>query len=170
MAATSPTSGATTTTSSPPCGTRSTGAWSATDSFPPPRNGCARSGSWLAWAIALGVSERWIHAFDGLPVSQPTWYVSRGGFDLDSFDRSLSRFSSGTEQALLTSRRGAGDSWSGGGGLSGGSSGGGMGGGGGAPSKNRPQLVFWSRKAPFLVKKPGPMRYPLARCSLTCLL
>jgi len=86
---------------------------------------------WLAWAIALGVSERWIHAFDGLPVSQPTWYVSRGGFDLDSFDRSLSRLSSGTEQALLTSRRGAGDFWSGGGGLSGGSSGGGMGGGGG---------------------------------------
>jgi hypothetical protein len=78
---------------------------------------------WLAWAIALGVGERWIHAFDGLPVSQPTWYVSGGGFDLDSFDRSLSRFSSGTEQALLTSRRG--------GGLSGGSSGGGMGGGGG---------------------------------------
>ena len=86
---------------------------------------------WLPWAIALGVSERWIHAFDGLPVSQPSWYVSRGGFDLDGFDRSLSRFSSGTEQALLTSRRGAGDSWSGSGGLSGGSSGGGMGGGGG---------------------------------------
>ena len=87
---------------------------------------------WLAWAVALGVSERWIHAFDGLPVSQPSWYVSRGGFDLDGFDRSLSRFSSGTEQALLTSRRGAGDSWSGSGGLSGGSSGGGMGGGGGS--------------------------------------
>ena len=86
---------------------------------------------WLAWAIALGVSERWIHAFDGLPVSQPSWYVSRGGFDLDGFDRSLSRFFSATEQALLTSRRGAGDSWSGSGGLSGGSSGGGMGGGGG---------------------------------------
>ncbi|HEY4908566.1 MAG TPA: DUF2207 domain-containing protein, partial [Methylomirabilota bacterium] len=29
---------------------------------------------WLAWAIALGISERWIHAFDGLPVSEPTWY------------------------------------------------------------------------------------------------
>lgn len=89
---------------------------------------------WLAWAIALGVSERWIHAFDGLPVSEPGWYTSAGGFDLGSFDRSLIRFSSYTEGAILTSRRGGdgGDgSWSGGGGLSGGSSGGGMGGGGG---------------------------------------
>ncbi len=86
---------------------------------------------WLAWAIALGVSERWIHSFDGLPVSAPAWYTARGGFDLGSFDRSLARLSSGTERALLTSRRGGDGSWSGGGGLSGGSSGGGMGGGGG---------------------------------------
>lgn len=85
---------------------------------------------WLAWAIALGVSERWIHGFEGLPVSEPTWYSGRGGFNLDSFDRSLARFSSDTEQAILTSRRG-GDSLSGGGGFSGGSSGRGMGGGGG---------------------------------------
>ena len=91
---------------------------------------------WLAWAIALGVSERWIHAFDGLPVSEPGWYTSAGGFNLRTFDKSLSRFSSHTEGAILTSRRGGdgsgGDgSWSGGGGFSGGSSGGGMGGGGG---------------------------------------
>jgi uncharacterized membrane protein len=84
---------------------------------------------WLAWAIALGVSERWIHSFDGLTVSEPAWYTARGGFDLRSFDRSLSRFTAGTEQALLTSRRGGGGAWSGG--FSGGSSGGGMGGGGG---------------------------------------
>jgi hypothetical protein len=86
---------------------------------------------WLAWAIALGVSERWIHSFDGLPVSEPGWYTARGGFNLGSFDRSLSRFFSGTEGAILTSRRGGDGSWSGGGGLSGGGSGGGMGGGGG---------------------------------------
>jgi uncharacterized membrane protein YgcG len=86
---------------------------------------------WLAWAIALGVSERWIHSFEGLTVSEPAWYTARGGFNLGSFDVSLGRFSAGTEQALLTSRRGGDGSWSGGGGFSGGSSGGGMGGGGG---------------------------------------
>lgn len=66
---------------------------------------------WLAWAIALGVSERWIHSFDGLPVSAPAWYTARGGFDLGSFDRSLARLSSGTERALLTARRGGDGSW-----------------------------------------------------------
>jgi len=86
---------------------------------------------WLAWAIALGVSERWIHSFDGLTVSEPPWYTARGGFNLGSFDQSLGRFSAGTERALMTSRRGGDGSWSGGGGFSGGSSGGGMGGGGG---------------------------------------
>ena len=85
---------------------------------------------WLAWAIALGVSERWVHGFDGLTVSQPSWYSTGSGFDLASFDRSLGRFSAGTQQAILTSRRGGEGGWSGGG-FSGGSSGGGMGGGGG---------------------------------------
>jgi uncharacterized membrane protein YgcG len=85
---------------------------------------------WLAWAIALGVSERWIHSFDGLTVTEPAWYSGRDGFTLNTFDRSLGRLFSGAEQAILTSRRGGEGSWSGGG-FSGGSSGGGMGGGGG---------------------------------------
>lgn len=84
---------------------------------------------WLAWAIALGVSERWIHSFDGLTVSEPAWYTTRGGFNLVSFDRSLGRLEAGAERAILTSRRGGDGSWSRGGGFSGGSSGGGMGGG-----------------------------------------
>ena len=66
---------------------------------------------WLAWAIALGVSERWIHAFDGLAVIEPAWYAGQGSFDVGSFERSLSRFISTMERALLTSRRGNG-SWS----------------------------------------------------------
>jgi uncharacterized membrane protein len=85
---------------------------------------------WLAWAIALGVSERWIHSFDGLGVTEPGWYAGRDGFNLATFDRSLGRFVADAEQAIVTSRRGGEGSWSGGG-LSGGSSGGGMGGGGG---------------------------------------
>jgi hypothetical protein len=79
---------------------------------------------WLAWAIALGVSERWIHSFDGLRVSEPTWYTGHGGSRIDGFSRSLDRFASSAEQAILTSRRE-------GSGFSGGSSGGGLGGGGG---------------------------------------
>jgi len=79
---------------------------------------------WLAWAIALGVSERWIHSFDGLRVSEPTWYTGHGGSRIDGFGRSLDRFASSAEQAILTSRRERS-------GISGGSSGGGLGGGGG---------------------------------------
>jgi hypothetical protein len=79
---------------------------------------------WLAWAIALGVSERWIHSFDGLTVSEPTWYTGHSGARIDGFGRSLDRFASSAEQAILTSRRE-------GSGFSGGSSGGGLGGGGG---------------------------------------
>jgi uncharacterized membrane protein len=79
---------------------------------------------WLAWAIALGVSERWIHSFDGLTVTEPTWYTGHGGPQLGGLGRSLDRFASSAEQAILTSRRGKS-------GFSGGSSGGGLGGGGG---------------------------------------
>jgi hypothetical protein len=87
---------------------------------------------WLPWAIALGVSERWIFNFQGLKVDAPTWYVGRDPFSLSNYNAAVNSFSSRTEQAILTSRRGAGASgWGGGSGFSGGFSGGGMGGGGG---------------------------------------
>jgi uncharacterized membrane protein len=57
-------------------------------------------------------------------VTEPTWYTGHGGPQLRSLGRSLDRFASSAEQAILTSRRGES-------GLSGGSSGGGLGGGGG---------------------------------------
>ena len=63
---------------------------------------------WLAWAIALGVSERWIHRFDGLTVTEPIWFTGPGGFDLGGFDRRLDRFASSVERAILNSRRGRG--------------------------------------------------------------
>jgi hypothetical protein len=84
---------------------------------------------WLPWAIALGVSERWIFNFQGIRVAAPTWYHSRGDFSLPAFERDLGAFARRTEEAILTTRRGYGSS--GGGGLSSGSSGGGRGGGGG---------------------------------------
>jgi predicted membrane protein DUF2207 len=67
---------------------------------------------WLAWAIALGVSERWIHGFHGLTVTGPIWFRGPASFDLGAFDRSLQRFASSMEQAILSSRRGRGEtSW-----------------------------------------------------------
>jgi hypothetical protein len=91
---------------------------------------------YLPWAIALGVTDRWIVSFQGLKVPIPVWYTGAGPWDLGGFHRDFSRFSERVEAAILTTRRGSGDSWSGGsgfssGGSSRGSSGGGMGGGGG---------------------------------------
>ena len=88
---------------------------------------------WLPWAIALGVTERWIFNFQGLKVAAPAWYQSRGDFSLPSFVHDLGTFTQRTEEAILTTRRGygAGRGGAGGGGFSSGSSGGGMGGGGG---------------------------------------
>ena len=88
---------------------------------------------WLPWAIALGVTERWIFNFQGLKVAAPSWYLSRGDFSLPSFAHDLSSFAQRTEEAILTTRRGYadGNGAAGGGGFSNGSSGGGAGGGGG---------------------------------------
>ncbi|HEV8643860.1 MAG TPA: DUF2207 domain-containing protein [Methylomirabilota bacterium] len=90
---------------------------------------------WLPWAIALGVSERWIFNWQGLRVEAPTWYDGRGPFTLPGYSRDLDAFGRQNEDALLTSRRAGGGSGDGAGGgssgFSGGSSGGGGGGGGG---------------------------------------
>lgn len=86
---------------------------------------------WLPWAIALGVTDRWIINFQGLKVDPPTWYTGLDPFSLGGFQRDVAAFGSKTQDAIMTTRRASGDSWSGGSGFSGGSSGGGMGGGGG---------------------------------------
>ncbi len=87
---------------------------------------------WLPWAIALGVTERWIFNWDGLPVDKPSWLSGDDSFSLASYHRAVTTFGRRAEEAILTTRRGAGGGgWSGGSGFSGGSSGGGMGGGGG---------------------------------------
>jgi uncharacterized membrane protein YgcG len=65
-------------------------------------------------------------------LAAPTWYVGRDPFSLSNYNLAVNSFNSRTEQAILTSRRGAGGGgWSGGSGFLGGFSGGGMGGGGG---------------------------------------
>jgi uncharacterized membrane protein YgcG len=88
----------------------------------------------LPWAIALGVSERWIFNFDGVAVNGPDWFQSDEPFSLASYHRGVRAFGDRTVDALTTTRRAAGGAsggWSGGSGMSGGSSGGGAGGGGG---------------------------------------
>jgi hypothetical protein len=89
---------------------------------------------WLPWAVALGVSEQWIHRFQGLKIETPEWLRSGGPFDLGGYGRSLRRFGRLNSEALVAARRGAGarGGWGGrGSGLSGGRAGGGFGGGGG---------------------------------------
>lgn len=88
----------------------------------------------LPWAIALGVSERWIFSFHGLKVDEPGWYTGSGPFSLSSYQSGLTSFSRSTTEAFTTSRTGGFASGSSGfssGGGGGGSSGGGGGGGGG---------------------------------------
>jgi len=46
---------------------------------------------WLPWAIALGVSQRWIRSFDGLSVQAPPWFATRGAATLDALAGGLAR-------------------------------------------------------------------------------
>lgn len=48
---------------------------------------------WLPWAIALGVSDRWIGQFTGLDVEVPEWFGrDEGPFSLEAFAVDLVRF------------------------------------------------------------------------------
>ncbi|MBI2158286.1 MAG: DUF2207 domain-containing protein, partial [Candidatus Rokubacteria bacterium] len=57
---------------------------------------------WLPWAIALGVTERWIFNFQGLKVAAPSWYTGPGDFTLANYAGALAVFSRDTEAAILT--------------------------------------------------------------------
>ena len=90
---------------------------------------------WMPWAMALGVAERWILAFEGLKVDEPSWYTGDGPFTLTTYDRTLATFGRRIEDAILTTRRSPGGfgatASSSDSGFSGGAQGGGFGGGGG---------------------------------------
>ncbi len=85
--------------------------------------------------MALGVAERWILAFEGLKVDEPSWYTGDGPFTLTTYDRTLATFGRRIEDAILTTRRSPGGfgatASSSDSGFSGGAQGGGFGGGGG---------------------------------------
>jgi hypothetical protein len=63
---------------------------------------------WLPWAIALGVTERWIWRFDGLPVGAPAWSAGGAEFSLRGYERSVAGFTRKIQEAMTTTRRGAG--------------------------------------------------------------
>jgi uncharacterized membrane protein YgcG len=84
---------------------------------------------YLPYAIALGVSDRWANAFEGIYQEVPRWYASPDGtpaFRPSNFHRSLDSALSTLSGAMHAAPRGSGSGFSGGG-----SSGGGGGGGGG---------------------------------------
>ena len=86
----------------------------------------------LPYAIALGLTDRWATAFEGIYTEPPNWYRSRydGGFSTVYFVHSLNSSVHAMNTALPAQPRSSGGGSSGGFG-GGGFSGGGFGGGGG---------------------------------------
>jgi len=87
---------------------------------------------YLAYAMALGIADRWAKAFEGLQTEPPKWYSGDGRtFHPSVFTHDLSSASSSWAGAMTSQPRSSGSGGGGGSGFSGGSSGGGGGGGGG---------------------------------------
>ena len=82
----------------------------------------------LPYTYALGVSDKWISRFESIAMNQPNWYNSNGGFDFNTFSKSMETISSISTSSSSSSSSGGS---SGGSSSGGGSSGGGSGGGGG---------------------------------------
>lgn len=88
----------------------------------------------LPFAMALGVEQNWVRAFEGIYTTPPTWYQGKNlpDFRPGRFVRSLSQMSATTGAVMTSAPRSSGGSGFSGGGSSGGRSGGGFGGGGGS--------------------------------------
>lgn len=86
----------------------------------------------LPFAMALGVEQNWVRAFDGIYTEPPTWYQGGRAADFQPrrFVGNLSQMSAAAGAVMTSAPRSSGGSGFGGG-SSGGSSGGGFGGGGG---------------------------------------
>lgn len=87
---------------------------------------------YLPYAIALNVTDQWAHAFAGLSLQPPNWYVPMSGYTMFNpvlFSHQISAGAGRIGNAAFSAPRGSG--LSGGGGGGGGFSGGGGGGGGG---------------------------------------
>ena len=87
----------------------------------------------LAYAMALGIENRWAKAFEGIVQNPPTWYVGPTpyvGFNPIFFAASMHAMASDAHQAFVSAPRSSsgGSGFGGGGGFSGGGFGGGGGG------------------------------------------
>jgi uncharacterized membrane protein len=87
----------------------------------------------LPFAMALGVEQNWVRAFDGNYTQPPTWYQGSNVADFRprSFVGQLSQVSAAAGTVMTSAPRSSGGSGFSSGGSSGGFSGGGVGGGGG---------------------------------------
>lgn len=84
----------------------------------------------LPFAIAFGLTHKFIAAFKDAKLTRPDWYQSTGTFNPIYFNRSISSLNSSLNTGIAATRPKS-SAASGGSGFSGGSSGGGFGGGGG---------------------------------------
>jgi uncharacterized membrane protein len=89
--------------------------------------------TFLPFAMALGVEQNWVRAFDGIYTQSPAWYqgTSVADFRPRSFVNNLSQMSAVAGTVMSSAPRSSGGSGFSIGGSSGGFSGGGFGGGGG---------------------------------------
>jgi uncharacterized membrane protein len=88
----------------------------------------------LPFAMALGVEQNWVRAFEGIYMTPPTWYqgTNLADFRPGRFVGILSQMSATTGAVMTSAPRSSGGSGFSSGGSSGGRSGGGFGGGGGS--------------------------------------
>jgi uncharacterized membrane protein len=87
--------------------------------------------TFLPYAMALGIADKWARAFDGLQMQPPKWYEwNDSTFSPTLFAHNLNSATSSWSSTMSSSPRSSGSS-SGGSGFSGGGSSGGGGGGGG---------------------------------------
>jgi uncharacterized membrane protein len=88
----------------------------------------------LPFAMALGVEQNWVRAFDGIYTQPPTWYQGSNVADFRprSFVSNLSQMSAVAGSVMTSAPRSSGGSGFSSSSSSGGFSGGGFGGGGGS--------------------------------------
>ncbi|KPJ85320.1 hypothetical protein AMJ57_03500 [Parcubacteria bacterium SG8_24] len=87
--------------------------------------------TFLPYAMAIGVADKWAKAFEDIDMPEPEWYVGTGTFRTSDFGSSIRSLNSSLNSTVTSApqRSSSGSGFSGGGG--GGFSGGGGGGGGG---------------------------------------
>jgi uncharacterized membrane protein len=93
-----------------------------------PEKNSATFEKFLPYAIALGVTDKWMEVFKGINMQNPSWYSDSTGhaFSMMAFSSSMSNFSHVASQSFVSAPGSS--SGSGGGGFSGGGGGGGGGG------------------------------------------